>query len=129
LEQVVVLNLLLFVRERVERFELVVLVDLHERVDDPVVVPIESVKPSRTSQLSEYGGQRERGNSGNSPREDHHECASRRRHQEQPLRRNDVVKDLAILESANLVLLRLIVSLLDDKDERSVSNRSDNERE
>jgi hypothetical protein len=42
LEQIFVLLFLLIVRELIERSVLVVLVDRHESIDDPVVVPEEA---------------------------------------------------------------------------------------
>lgn len=41
MEQIFVLKLLAFVRERFERPVLVILVDRHQGIDDPVVVPIQ----------------------------------------------------------------------------------------
>lgn len=125
LEQVLVLDLLLVVRERLERLVLVVLIHLHEGVDDPVVVP------EKWRGFKLWSGHRhEEGRDGEggkgAPREDHHEGAGRRGHQEQPLRSDDVVKDLAVGEVANLVLLFLVVALMkvDHVNVATISRRS-----
>ena len=44
LEQVFILLLLLFIGKRIERFVLVVLIDLNQLVDNPVVIPSEQTK-------------------------------------------------------------------------------------